>query len=151
MTEMDFKVKQLEKLLNKLVVPKYNSVFNELGLENAIDKIEVSVNKWDKTYYDDEYDEEFPIFNLKVYGINKILFHPNFTDGQHALYHFIANTSEYVDPTRRVVFVIRILLNGDLKISDTLYPYMGKYPDENADIDLAQNIVRIISDDQNDK
>lgn len=148
-TTMDHNIQtiQLQKIIDRLVVPEFNSlIIDEYRLGEGI-KVEVKYDGTTKDYIDPYSTDEvaIPVFLIKIITYNPILSFNYFSDGYYVLYNMISNVVDYIDPSRKVVLYFNVVLRSDsgdrLMDRDHLRPYMSKYE---PDYDLLKRVLERI-------
>jgi len=91
--ENDYKIKSLEKLFNKLVVPKVNSLEDRTGFKI----LDIRVGKPDNEE-DDLLDKPFYYADVTVSSKKKFLTHYDAEDFYVSLGHLFLNAYEYIVP-----------------------------------------------------
>lgn len=139
---MDHKIqtKQLQKIINRLVVPKFNELVDKHNLGEGI-SVEVKYDGTTKNYIDPYIDEELPVFKIIVITHNPILSFTYFSDGYYVLYHMVGNVVDYIDPSRKMILYFNVVLRSDsgdrIMDREVLRTYMSKQEPEYDLLDRA--------------
>lgn len=142
---MDHKIqtKQLHKIINRLVVPKFNELVDKHNLGEGI-SVEVKYDGTTEDYIDPYIDEKIvmPVFKILVITHNPVLSFTYLSDGFYVLYNMIGNVVDYIDPSRKCILYFRLVLRSDsgdrLMDQEVLRAYMTK---QEPDYDLLNRAL----------